>query len=164
MVGQGDEPCIIRLRKVLQILDRLFKKRNILEAVVDFVLIIDRVVLFGEKLIVTNRLIHDIPVPKTFIVAMEYRTVIAVFVNDLRGSEIFVQRVCLENSEFQSNWELSAHRSINFMNLLLKNEKLDPKKFSQAGYGEYQPVAPNNTAEGRAKNRRVEVKILPFNE
>ncbi|WLD93643.1 flagellar motor protein MotB [Alkalihalobacillus sp. AL-G] len=70
----------------------------------------------------------------------------------------------IQNSEFQSNWELSAHRSINFMNLLLQNEKLDPKKFSQAGYGEHHPVAPNDTSEGRAKNRRVEVKILPFNQ
>lgn len=70
----------------------------------------------------------------------------------------------IKNTRFRSNWELSAQRSINFMELLLQNEKLDPTKFSQAGYGEYQPVSSNDTREGRAKNRRVEVKILPFNE
>ncbi|WP_257351332.1 flagellar motor protein MotB [Pseudalkalibacillus decolorationis] len=69
--------------------------------------------------------------------------------------------VPISNSNFDSNWELSAHRSINFMNLLLENKKLDPRKFSQAGYGEHHPVAPNDTAAGKAKNRRVEVKILP---
>ncbi|EJL25585.1 hypothetical protein PMI05_03790, partial [Brevibacillus sp. BC25] len=37
---------------------------------------------------------------------------------------------------------------------------LDPTKFSATGLGEYHPVAPNTTAEGRAKNRRVEVAIL----
>ncbi len=70
----------------------------------------------------------------------------------------------IKNNHFRSNWELSAQRSINFMELLLQNDQLDPTKFSQAGYGEYQPVASNDTPEGRAKNRRVEVKILPFNE
>ncbi|WP_349409207.1 flagellar motor protein MotB [Pseudalkalibacillus sp. SCS-8] len=72
--------------------------------------------------------------------------------------------VPIKNAAFRSNWELSAHRSINFMELLLQNKKLDPTKFSQAGFGEYQPVASNDTREGRAKNRRVEVKILPFND
>lgn len=68
----------------------------------------------------------------------------------------------IKNNDFRSNWELSAQRSINFMELLLQNEKLDPTKFSQSGFGEFQPVASNDTNEGRAKNRRVEVKILPF--
>ncbi|MCF6139377.1 flagellar motor protein MotB [Pseudalkalibacillus berkeleyi] len=70
----------------------------------------------------------------------------------------------IKNHDFRSNWELSAQRSINFMELLLQNEKLDPTKFSQSGFGEFQPVASNDTNEGRAKNRRVEVKILPFGE
>lgn len=62
--------------------------------------------------------------------------------------------------EFPSNWELSAKRAINFMKILLENPKFDPKHFSTIGYGEYQPVDTNDTAEGRAKNRRVEVAIL----
>lgn len=67
-----------------------------------------------------------------------------------------------EGGEFESNWELSAARAINFMKILLENEDLDPQKFSATGYSEYQPIAPNDTAEGRAQNRRVEVLISPY--
>jgi len=62
--------------------------------------------------------------------------------------------------EFASNWELSSKRAINFMKILLDSSGLDPKWFSAIGYGEYRPVDTNDTAEGRAKNRRVEVSIL----
>ncbi|MNK76563.1 Outer membrane porin F precursor [compost metagenome] len=46
------------------------------------------------------------------------------------------------------------------MKILLLNSKLDPRKFVSTGYGEYHPVASNDTEVGRAKNRRVEVSIL----
>nr|WP_245252528.1 OmpA family protein [Paenibacillus sediminis] len=68
--------------------------------------------------------------------------------------------VPIYNDQFESNWELSSARALNFMKILLLNQHLDPKKFSAVGYGEYHPVADNNTNEGRAKNRRVEVSIL----
>ncbi|WP_100403441.1 flagellar motor protein MotB [Bacillus sp. FJAT-42315] len=67
----------------------------------------------------------------------------------------------IKNEQFQSNWELSAMRAVNFMKVILENKKLDPRLFSAKGYGEYQPIASNETAEGRAKNRRVEILILP---
>lgn len=66
--------------------------------------------------------------------------------------------------KYPSNWELSSSRAINFMKILLENGKFDPKKFSATGYGEYQPVDTNDTPEGRAKNRRVEVLILPYQQ
>ena len=71
--------------------------------------------------------------------------------------------VPIGNAPFDSNWELSVMRAINFMKIILKNEKLDPKKFSAKGFGEFQPVAPNDTSSGREKNRRVEILILPRN-
>ncbi len=65
------------------------------------------------------------------------------------------------NSMWQSNWDLSTMRAINFMKILLDNTNLDPANFVASGYGEYHPVATNDTKEGRQKNRRVEVLIKP---
>lgn len=61
--------------------------------------------------------------------------------------------------EFASNWELSSARAINFMKIILENEDLDPRKFSATGYGEYRPIASNETAQGKSENRRVEILI-----
>ena len=69
--------------------------------------------------------------------------------------------VPIHNAHFESNWELSATRALNFMKIILENEQLDPRLFSAKGYGEFKPIATNDTAEGRQKNRRVEVLILP---
>ncbi|MFT8319858.1 MAG: flagellar motor protein MotB [Bacillus sp. (in: firmicutes)] len=69
--------------------------------------------------------------------------------------------VPIHNSNFESNWELSVTRAINFMKLLLNNDKLDPSAFSAKGYGEFKPIASNKTAKGKEKNRRVEILIQP---
>lgn len=66
----------------------------------------------------------------------------------------------VDRSEFKSNWDLSSTRAIRFMDIMLENKNLDPRRFSAIGYGEYHPVADNSTVEGKAKNRRVEVSIL----
>ncbi|MGD8191929.1 flagellar motor protein MotB [Brevibacillus ginsengisoli] len=68
--------------------------------------------------------------------------------------------VPIHTSEFPSNWDLSSKRALNFMKILLDNSTLDPRKFSATGFGEYHPIATNDTPAGRAKNRRVEVSIL----
>lgn len=67
----------------------------------------------------------------------------------------------IKNNHFDSNWDLSVMRAVNFMKVLLENNKLAPEWFSAKGFGEFQPVASNKTAEGRAKNRRVEILIVP---
>lgn len=69
--------------------------------------------------------------------------------------------VPIKNSAYESNWELSVERALNFMNLVLENNDLDPSLFSVKGFGETKPLYPNDTPENRAKNRRVEVLILP---
>ena len=70
--------------------------------------------------------------------------------------------VPINSAQFPSNWELSMMRAINFLKPIVSNEHLDPQLFSVKGYGENKPVASNDTAEGRSKNRRVEVLIQPL--
>ena len=73
----------------------------------------------------------------------------------------------ISNSRFPSNWELSSVRAMTFMKYLLSiNSSLNPARFSAIGYGEYRPIAMNDTPENKQKNRRVEVLIartLKFN-
>lgn len=59
------------------------------------------------------------------------------------------------------NWDLSVKRATSVTRILQKNYGLDPKRITATGRGEYLPVAPNTTAEGRALNRRTRIVILP---
>ncbi|WP_059048688.1 flagellar motor protein MotB [Paenibacillus senegalimassiliensis] len=89
---------------------------------------------------------------------------ISVMLQEFPDYEVIVSghtdNVPINTYQFPSNWDLSSVRALNFMKILLFNEHLDPKKFSAIGYGEYHPVAENDTATGRAQNRRVEVSII----
>lgn len=64
---------------------------------------------------------------------------------------------------FTSNFQLSALRAVNFAEILINsNSELDSRNFSTQGFGENRAIAPNDSAEGRSKNRRVEVLIQPL--
>lgn len=63
-------------------------------------------------------------------------------------------------SGWKSNWELSTGRATSVLHFL-ENQGVNPRRLVAAGYGEYQPVADNDSAEGRRQNRRVEIVILP---
>lgn len=60
---------------------------------------------------------------------------------------------------YRTNWELSVGRSSSVIDQLIR-EGIPPARLIAAGYGPYHPLAPNATAEGRARNRRVEIVIL----
>lgn len=64
----------------------------------------------------------------------------------------------LTGGKYTSNWELSTARAAGILHFLI-GRGADPNKFSIAGYAEFRPVAGNDTEEGRAKNRRVELVI-----
>jgi len=68
--------------------------------------------------------------------------------------------VPIKHSKWASNWELSTARATNVLHYL-ESRGVSAKKLSATGYGEHRPVATNATAAGRAKNRRVEIVILP---
>lgn len=62
---------------------------------------------------------------------------------------------------FLSNWELSTARALAAVHFLTEQAGVDPRRVGAVGYGEYRPIADNVTAEGRARNRRIEIAILP---
>jgi len=64
-------------------------------------------------------------------------------------------------SRFASNWELSTARALAAVHFLTERAGVDPRRVGAVGYGEFRPVADNATAEGRAKNRRIAITILP---
>jgi chemotaxis protein MotB len=74
--------------------------------------------------------------------------------------EGYTDSVPIHNSRFRSNWELSAARSIVMLELLRQRFDIPAERMSVAGYAENAPAEPNDTAEGRAHNRRVELVLL----
>jgi chemotaxis protein MotB len=68
--------------------------------------------------------------------------------------------VPIQTARFPSNWELSTARAVEVVRLLVA-QGVDPKALSAAGYGEFDPVVTNDAADGRAKNRRIEITLQP---
>jgi len=88
--------------------------------------------------------------------------VLGTTVKDLKvGIEGHTDNVPIKHSGWKSNWELSSARAMSVLHFLIDNEGLEPTRLSATGYGEFNPVASNETKEGRQKNRRVEIVILP---
>jgi chemotaxis protein MotB len=68
--------------------------------------------------------------------------------------------VPIQTARFRSNWELSTSRAVEVVHLLV-SQGVAPNELSAAGYAEFDPVASNDIAEGRAKNRRIEIALQP---
>jgi chemotaxis protein MotB len=71
--------------------------------------------------------------------------------------------VPIRTAKFASNWELSTARASAVVAYLAGSGGLAPARLSAAGYGEYHPRVPNDSAENRAKNRRIDIVILEGN-
>lgn len=65
------------------------------------------------------------------------------------------------NDNLSGNWDLSTKRATEIVKILLKNNKIKAENLTAAGRGQYQPLATNKTAAGKAKNRRIEVILTP---
>ncbi len=65
------------------------------------------------------------------------------------------------SKRFRDNWELSTERALSVLGYILKNKQLDSRRFSAAGYGEFNPIVQNDTSENRSLNRRVDIVVLP---
>ncbi len=69
--------------------------------------------------------------------------------------------VPIKTAIYKDNWDLSAARATNVVRLLTDEYKMDAKRLTAAGKGEFSPVADNSTVEGKAKNRRTEIVLSP---
>jgi chemotaxis protein MotB len=81
-----------------------------------------------------------------------------------KGFEIRIEghtdNVRIHTAKFKSNWELSTSRATQVVSLLIEKHGFNPKLISAAGYSEFRPVASNDTEQGRAANRRIDLIVV----
>ncbi|RLD29110.1 MAG: cell envelope biogenesis protein OmpA [Bacteroidetes bacterium] len=65
------------------------------------------------------------------------------------------------STQLSGNWDLSTKRATAIVNILRENSSINPENLTAAGRGEFAPIATNDTVEGKAKNRRIEVILTP---
>jgi chemotaxis protein MotB len=100
------------------------------------------------------------PKPETLPTLRQIATSLSSTPYDLR-IEGHTDNIPIHTADFDSNWELSSARATRIARLLLDLNAIPPDRISAAGYAEFHPVANNDTAEGRAENRRIDLVVLP---
>jgi chemotaxis protein MotB len=100
------------------------------------------------------------PKPETLSTLRQIAALLGHTPYDLRV-EGHTDDIPIHTAEFDSNWELSAARATRMARLFLELQAMTADRLSAAGYAQYHPVAPNDTAEGRSENRRVDLVVLP---
>ncbi len=100
-------------------------------------------------------------------IGREVLTAVARQIVNLSGHRTRVEGhtddVPIATQEFPSNWDLSADRAIGVVRFLVE-QGVDPAKISASGFGEFSPIESNDTDEGRARNRRIEILLVPEGE
>jgi chemotaxis protein MotB len=101
-----------------------------------------------------------IPKPETLSTLRQIAASLSRTSYDLR-IEGHTDNIPIHTAEFDSNWELSSARATRIARIFLDLKTIAPERISAAGYAEFHPVASNDTAEGRAENRRVDLVVMP---
>ena len=101
----------------------------------------------------------DTIAPETYPTVRKIADVIQKLPNAVR-LEGHTDSIPIHSMRFDSNWDLSAKRAIAMMKLLTRNFGLPEDRFAIGGYADTAPVDSNDTPEGRAHNRRVDIVIL----
>ncbi len=78
------------------------------------------------------------------------------FIVEINGH---TDNIPIKTARFPSNWELSVARATSVLKYIIKNHPVDPSRFAVKGNADQKPVAPNDTPENRAQNRRVEIRL-----
>lgn len=74
--------------------------------------------------------------------------------------EGYTDNLPMQSARYPNNWELSTARALSVVYYLINEKDIEPTRLSAKGYGEYRPIAPNDTPENRAKNRRVNIVLV----
>jgi len=118
----------------------------------------------GLKLTMQNPVLFDTGEDALKPEAVPVLTDIAGLLSELSDNFISIQghtdNVPIRTARFPSNLELSAARAISVARFLMDRGGIDPKNVSVVGYSENLAIAPNDSPENRAKNRRVEIHVL----
>ncbi|MCQ6961278.1 flagellar motor protein MotB [Mucilaginibacter sp. JC4] len=92
-------------------------------------------------------------------------TKIAKIIKDYSTYDVLIEgntdNVPISQKNIRNNWDLSALRASSVVQALQNNYQVDPKRLTAGGRGEYNPIADNNTAAGKLKNRRTQIIITP---
>lgn len=114
------------------------------------------IITFSEKYMFDPGKAEIYPEAKTII-----REVMSLLTDDPNRITIegHTDNTPIRTALFPSNWELSTSRATNLLRFMLEDLSFEPKRLTASGYGEYHPVAPGDTPENRAKNRRVDVVV-----
>lgn len=128
------------------------------------------IAIFENKLIIRlkNNVLFDSAKAEIKTDALEILTIIGEilqgdeFINTDIAIEGHTDNVPISTETFPSNWELSGARSVNVLKYFISELNFPQERLSTAGYGEFRPIDTNDTAEGRANNRRVEIIIEKF--
>jgi chemotaxis protein MotB len=90
---------------------------------------------------------------------------IAKIIKDYNGYDVLIEgntdNVPIGMPNIRNNWDLSALRASSVVQSLQTNYGVDPKRLTAGGRGEYNPIAPNDSPAGKAKNRRTQIIITP---
>src|SRR5690606_842790 len=102
--------------------------------------------------------------PDALPVLEELAATLAGLPNHIRV-EGHTDNVPIRTVRFPSNWDLSVNRATTVVRYFLEHhEGFSPKRLSAAGYGEFRPIADNETPQGRQQNRRVDIVVLYISE
>ncbi len=90
---------------------------------------------------------------------------LSVILNKTNDITVMVEghtdNVPIKTQLFKDNWDLSTARAISILRILIKECGFDPNRITASGRGEFHPIKPNDTVEGRAANRRTEIILSP---
>jgi chemotaxis protein MotB len=90
---------------------------------------------------------------------------LATILNKTKDITVMVEghtdNVPIKTQLFKDNWDLSTARAISILRILIKECGFDPNRITASGRGEFHPIKPNDTDEGRSANRRTEIILSP---